>query len=280
MRLSILLERRINVKMTEVPEFDAVIPYHEKDAAILPYCILGLRKNTRGLRTIYVVSKEEPEDLEDATWVPESAFPFTLDDVKSIILSTNGRHGWYYQQLLKFYAPFVIQGLRPTFLIPDSDVVFLRPIEFFREGKVLVDYGGMYVPEYFDHMHRLLPTEFEFTIKESGTTDVMMYQTDLLQDLFRRVEAKHGCPMWKALLLCVDPTRYNKSGMSEQDIYFHFVLNVHPGRYELRLLQKFYGVHLLEVHRTDADFLSFHAWFKDYYEKTVLEGDTSIAVKK
>jgi hypothetical protein len=68
--------------MTEIPEFDAVIPYHEKDVAILSYCILGLRKNTRGLRDIYVISKEEPEDLEDATWFPESAFPFTLDDVK------------------------------------------------------------------------------------------------------------------------------------------------------------------------------------------------------
>ena len=97
---------------TENPiQFDAVVPYHDKDALILPYCLEGLRKNTRGLRKIYIVSKEEPEDVEDFTWIPESSFPFSFKDIAKFIHSTNNRHGWYYQQLLKFYAFKVIPDL-------------------------------------------------------------------------------------------------------------------------------------------------------------------------
>ena len=251
---------------TENPiQFDAVVPYHDKDALILPYCLEGLRKNTRGLRKIYIVSKEEPEDVEDFTWIPESSFPFSFKDIAKFIHSTNNRHGWYYQQLLKFYAFKVIPDLLPNFLVPDSDVVFLRPIEFFKGDKILFDYGGMYVPEYFVHMRKLLPKDFENTSKEAGTTDCMMYTKTVLQDLFERVEKAHECPMWEALLKCVEPERYNKSGMSEQEIYFQFALQQYSDVYELRLLEKAYGVNLNELTRKDVDFLSFHAWLREHF---------------
>lgn len=241
-------------------QFDAIIPYHCKDAPILPYCIEGLRRNTQGLRNIYILSKEEPEDIENIIWIPESTFPFSFEDVIIHISSTNGRHGWYYQQLLKFYAYRIIPDILPMFLIVDSDVVFMRPIEFCRGEKILFDHGGIHVPEYFAHMGRLLPKGFDNNLKEAGTTDCMMYMKDILDDLFRRVEGAHGCPMWKAMLTCVDPENYNKSGMSEQEIYFHFAMIYYPQLYELRLLRKTYGVNLSDLRRKDVDFLSFHAW--------------------
>lgn len=255
----------------KVVPFDAVVPYHYKDAEILPYCLEGLRRNTRGLRNIYIVSKEEPEDAEGTTWIPESSFPFSFEDVTHFIHSTNNRHGWYYQQLLKFYAYKVIPNLLPTFLVPDSDVVFLRPIEFFKDGKILFDYGGMYVPEYFVHMKKLLPKDFENTSKEAGTTDCMMYNKNILNELFERVERAHGCAMWEALLKCVEPERYNKSGMSEQEIYFQFALAHFSDMYELRLLDKEYGVNLNELGRKDVDFLSFHAWLRDHFKGCMTE---------
>jgi hypothetical protein len=246
-----------------VEQFDAIIPYHYKDEIILPYCLESLRKNTRGLRKIYVISKEDPD--EECIWIPEASFPFSFEDVSRYIHSTNNRQGWYYQQLLKYYAYKVIPDLLPNFLIPDSDVVFLRPIEFFKNEKILFDYGGLYVPEYFTHMRKLLPKEFENTSKESGTTDCMMYNREILDDLFKRVEKEHGCPMWEALLKCVEPDRYNTSGMSEQEIYFQFALEHYPDSYQLRLLEKSYGVNLVEMRRTDLDFLSFHAWLREHF---------------
>ena len=245
-----------------ITPFDAIIPYHSKDAPIIPFCVETLRRNTRGLRNIYVISAEEPEDVEGIIWVSETAFPFSFENVKQYIHSTNNRHGWYYQQLLKFYAYKVIPEILPTILTIDSDVVIMRPIEFFKDGKILIDYGGLYVPEYFEHMRKLLPNIFENTLKESGVTDCMVFVKDVLDDLFERVEKEHSCALWKAMLTCVDPGNYNKSGMSEFEIYFQFVLLYYPQLYERRLLQKGYGTTMNNLRRTDVDFLSFHAWLR------------------
>jgi len=244
--------------------YDVVIPYHEKDSEILPYCIDGIQRHLRGVRNIYVISRECPDIEDPIQWISESQFPFTLEDVGTYIQSTNGRQGWYYQQLLKFYAHTVIPGLLNKHLIVDSDVVFVRPVEFFKGGKLLFDYGGMYVPAYFDHMQALSPTDFNSGSKESGVTDCMMFRADILQELFKRIETNHNRLMWQALLSYVVPERYNHSGMSEQEMYFHFVLANYPEIHETRLLDKSHGVHLNELQRTDVDFLSFHAWFRDW----------------
>jgi len=239
--------------------FDAVIPYHEKDADILPYCLEGLRRHTTGLRNIYIISREGP-DVDDIVWVSEASFPFTLDDVEKTIPAI--RSGWYYQQLLKYYAAKVIPGLTTHYLIVDSDVVFLRHITFFRGDRILFDHGGVYHQPYFDHMKRLLPTELSAPSMEAGTTDCMMYRRDIMEDLMRRVETQHGCQLWEAMLKEIDPTNYETSGMSEQEVYFHFVLSQYPGTYEVRRLTKYLGFHLTQLRTTDVDFLSFHAWLR------------------
>jgi hypothetical protein len=167
------------------------------------------------------------------------------------------RRGWYYQQLLKYYAHIVIPEL-DTYLVPDSDVVFLRPVEFFKD-KLLFDYGGIYNEPYFSHMKRLLPEAFPVFLPEVGTTDCMMYRRSIMADLFARVEAL-GRPMWEAMLAAVDPADYRGSGMSEQEIYFQFARQHYPEVYELRRLAKCQGHKIHELLRTDMDFLSFHAW--------------------
>lgn len=244
--------------------YDVIIPYHEKDSDILPYCIDGLRKHITGFRNIYIISKECPDIDDDIIWIAESAFPFTVEDVGIHIKSTNAREGWYYQQLLKLYAHRVIPGLLPHHMILDSDNVFIRSVEFFKGDTILLDYGGLYVPEYFEHMKKLLPKDFETTSKESGVTDCIIFMTSILDDLFKRIEIHHGCPVWEAFLKCVEPETYNKSGMSEYEIYFQFVLAQYPGAYELRQIKRSWGVNLNELKRTDVDVIAFHDWFRDW----------------
>ena len=135
---------------------------------------------------------------------------------------------------------------------------------FFKEGKVLLDHGGMYVQQYMDHMQRLLPEDFLGVTDDGGTTDCMMFRTDILGDLFQRVESRHTMLMWEALLSHVLAERFNKSGMSEQEIYFQFAILQYPESHQLRLLEKSRGVYLNELQRTDVDFISFHAWFRDW----------------
>jgi len=247
-----------------MPIFDVIIPYHEKDGDILPYCIDGLQKNITGIRNIYIISATEPDIDEGIKWVSEEAFPFSIKDVGTYINSTNHREGWYYQQLLKFYAHRVIPDLLPHHLIVDSDTVFVQPVRFFEEEKILFDCSGICVAEYIEHMRAILPEEFSVTNNLVGVTDCMMFREDILRDLFHRVETRHGLPMWQALLSKVRPDLYDKSGMSEYEMYFQFALSQHPAAYKVRQLRKSYGVHLNEIKRTDVDMISFHAWFRDW----------------
>lgn len=266
-RICILLLKRVSQPLNSMStRFDVIIPYHEKDEEIIPYCIDGLQKNVTGFRRIYVISATKPDidDSEKVTWVPEESFPFSIKDVGTYIKSTNHREGWYYQQLLKLYAHQVIPGLLPHHLIVDSDTVFVQPVKFFEQEKILFDCSGLYVPSYIEHMRAILPEEFSDTNELGGVTDCMMFREDILRDLFHRVETRHEMPMWKVLLSKVDPELYDKSGMSEYEMYFQFALSQHPGIYEVRKLRKSYGVHLNELRRTDVDIISFHAWFRDW----------------
>ena len=110
--------------------YDAVIPFHKKDALILPYCVAGLKQNAEGLGNIYIISAENPEE-EDCEWIPESAFPFTKEDICSYIPKPE-RTGWYLQQLLKLSAFSVIKTDKPYILIFDSDCVMKKPVSFFQ----------------------------------------------------------------------------------------------------------------------------------------------------
>ena len=104
-------------------QIDVVIPVHKKDAPTIDVVIKAVRENIINLRDVYVISKEIYTD--NAIWIDEKEFPFSIDDVGNelgrIGVGKHVRRGWYYQQLLKFYAHRVIDGLSQSFLILDAD---------------------------------------------------------------------------------------------------------------------------------------------------------------
>ena len=75
---------------------DVVIPTHVKDAETLELCIEHVKKNVMNLNKVYIVSKDKLTD--NAEWIPESDFPFSLDDVIDII-GESWKTTWYYQQI-------------------------------------------------------------------------------------------------------------------------------------------------------------------------------------
>ncbi len=98
---------------------DVVIVSHPKDKETLDLCIDGIRQNCGSIRRVIVVSSEPLTD--NAEWFNEADYPFSKEEVglkigrgEQIIARTffgrNRSLGWYYQQLLKLYAPFVIPG--------------------------------------------------------------------------------------------------------------------------------------------------------------------------
>ena len=114
---------------------DVIIPAHEKDIDTLDLCIDAVKNNVNRLGKVYVISRERL--TENAEWIPESEFPFSIDDVSNF----TGKHWrtcWYYQQLLKMYVFEVRKDISDSVLVLDSDTVFLNKTDF----KVLAWYNN------------------------------------------------------------------------------------------------------------------------------------------
>jgi hypothetical protein len=263
------------MEVGESTPFDAVIPFHPKDTAVLSYCVASLRRYVTGLRNIYVISKDDPEE-DDIIWIPESTFPFTLSDVAAVIKSTNQREGWYLQQLLKFYAFRVITGVLPHVLIFDSDCVVCRPIRFISpEGRIYLDWNPKQEHlEYFRHAEAVMGDLFVLVDPEkSGITDHMMVYKPHLEELLQRMEARspNNKAAWQILLEAVDSSQYNKSGMSEYEIYFNYVLTWFPEEYAFRQLERGAGTSFRAFTEGSAmsDIIAFHAWGVDKHKNEI-----------
>ncbi len=224
-------------------EIDVVIPCISKDLKTLELCIKGIRKYGKDVRRIIVVS---PTRLTNsAEWFPERNYPFSIRDVvieifngdieraESYLKDKNNRSGWFYQQLLKLYAPFVIPGISSNVLMLDADTIFLNRVEFMTDwGEPLYNVGTEYHKPYFAHAKRLLPGFKKVFQEYSGIVHHMLFQKSVLEDLFRMIE---GEP-WKAICHCVDKNEIFGSFFSEYELYFNYVF-LHAFKGKIRSLK-------------------------------------------
>lgn len=213
---------------------DVVIPAIDKDLKTLNFCIEGIKTYCANVRRIIVVSAKRLTD--QAEWFDEKNYPFSKKDiaihllkgdvigVKRYLYNSHSRLGWYYQQLLKFYAPFVIPEISKNVLVLDADTIFLKDVEFMNES-----FAGLYNPAreyhipYFEHAARLLPGLKRVNIESSGIAHHMLFQKCVLDDFFHLVEGIHQMPLWQAFCNCVAPNELFGSGAAEYEIYFNFV---------------------------------------------------------
>lgn len=225
---------------------DAVIVAHPKDKKIISYCIKGIKKYCSKVRRIVIVSSERLSN--EAEWFDEKLFPFSMNDValtigkgskeraRNFFRHHNRGPGWYLQQLLKLYSPFIIPGISSNVLIVDADIVFLNQVEFLNES-----FGGLFCVSqiepkelYIQHAQRLLPGYKRIYPQHYSVCHHMLFQRSILEDLFRTVEEYHQEPFWKAFCHCV---RYNrKKGASEYEIYYNFALR-HTDQVAIRKLK-------------------------------------------
>ena len=242
------LFKKANTPYPFKPEpIDVVIPAIAKDLRTLDLCIEGITANGSDVRKIYVVS---PEKLTDkAEWVDEKSYPFTKYDValhlcqmdeeraKQFLNEKPNWVGWYYQQLLKLYAPFVIPDISSNVLILDSDTIFLKPVKFLTpKGAGLYNPGKLCVESYFVHARKMLPGFKRLNKKYAGICHHMLYQKPVLLDLFKKTEHYHKRPFWKAFCLSTNTNNLCTQGASEYEIYFNYVFARTP-QVKLRFLK-------------------------------------------
>jgi hypothetical protein len=250
---------------------DVVIPSVEKDLLTLDLCIEGIRKNGANIRRIIVVSKRQLTDK--AEWFNEGSYPFSFQDVAialakdnpkltDLLIQKGERIGWYYQQLLKIYAPLVIPGISPNVLILDSDVIFLNPVSFLNEN-----YAGMYNPgseyhePYFQHGARLIPGFYKWFLRYSGISHHMIFQKPIIEALLEEVEERHAAPFWQTFCHLVNPESIF-AGASEYEIYFNYVF-ARTNQVSIRPL-KWQNIHSLneisKLKKKGVHYVCFHSY--------------------
>lgn len=250
---------------------DVVIPCVEKDREILDLCIDGIRKYGNNIRRVIVVSKKPLTDK--AEWFSETAYPFSLQEVAlalskenpttGLFVQSGDRTGWYFQQLLKLYAPLVIPDISSNVLILDADVIFLNRVDFLN-----ANHAGLYNPgeefhlPYFEHGARLIPGFHKCFMPYSGISHHMIFQRSVIDALFAEVESYHSRPFWKIFCELVDPQHLLESGASEYEIYFNYVF-LHTNQVSIRKLNWKNIVNLKEVRKLKKrgyDYIAIHSY--------------------
>ena len=256
-------------------QFDIVIPLGQNDISIIDKQLGYTIKNVIGFRYIYIVTNSsiiENTVLMDSIGehnanthanthaniiiINEGIYPFTIKTVGSFH-GESKRNGWYLQQLLKLYAGHVIPNILPRYLVIDSDTLFLKPISFIERNMCKYNYGDQFHSPYFIHMGKLHPSLKRRIPTMSGICHHMMFETEYTNKLFNIIEHYHRDKFYNVFLNKV--VEYQLSGASEYEMYFNYMLAVHPHKIIVRKL-KWENVSTLD-NINDNDYISYH-WYR------------------
>jgi hypothetical protein len=253
-----------------MPAIDIVIPAHEKDFPVLRATVRAVLRHVSPVRRVHVVSATRFETRDARVrWVDER-LPRDLPSLAELRTQWSAEHPatadrapWVFQQLLKLGAGSYVADLTPSYLVVDSDVLFLRPVSFDPEvvGRFPYSFAFEYHPPYREAFARLVgeapPTGASLTAHH------MLYDSAMLAELQAELEQRHGMPWHTAYLRAVD--RAESSSISEMDVYGWWVLARHP---ELAVLRQLHWRDVRVVPRAlgralwsvDYDFVAAHAW--------------------
>lgn len=266
-------QKKIHYPLTNEP-IDVLIVSHPKDKKTLNNCIKGIKENCSRLRRVVVVSAKRL--TLEAEWYDENNFPFSINEVALQIgkgdQETADRFfawhsrgpGWYFQQLLKLYASFVIPDLSSNLLVVDADTVFMNPVSFLNAFS-----GGLFcishkIPKdrYIHHAERLVLGYQRVYPEVYSVCHHMLFQKPILTDLFKTVENYHQTSFWKAFCSCVSLEK--KKGASEYEIYYNYALT-HTDQVELRELKWINCGDLSKMEdfkKNGYHFVSFHTYLR------------------
>jgi hypothetical protein len=239
-------------------KIDVVIPVAVKDKYKLEKSLKGILTNSKNpINKIYIVAEDlkirDSISLEDEriVWLSEKIYPFSKKDIENLLVSNSSTYAhasWYYQQLLKFYVFEAIPDISDNALILDSDFVFIRPVEFVTDdGKAILSYGypfkwltgtSTYPNSGIEHSHihhaRTFVKDWDIVNPFSGMHHHMVFNREIMSELFKNVEQHNKEPFWKAFVSRVNLRKWTSA--SEYVIYFHFASKKFRDKIELRHL--------------------------------------------
>lgn len=283
-----------HLSITPHHQMDVLLLVHQKDLPTLKECVRMLQENLWELRKIYIVTAVSKHEMQnffssgsgpfvsldqlvilDENNMDDTRFPFTLGHVKERMPNVGKRAGWYFQQLCKMHAD-CLPNILPWILVMDADTMLTRRMRFrSMDGLTLFSTtSGVHAP-YSQHMKRVLPSAFEHHDEVSGISHHMLFHQPILKDLRQQIELYwHTKPnqsdkkCWHILLDQVDVNEYHKSGMSEYEMYFHFMKYKYADQMDTRPLWHLDVKHKDEYERLlkyrNCQMFSAHEWQRTF----------------
>ena len=206
-----------------------------------------LIKNINNINKIYVISRVKLTN--DANWISEDEFPFTLEDICKII----GKHRktcWYYAGLLKMNI-HCIDYLEENILVLDCDTLFIKPISFLdKDNKALFNISQTDGTEFYNEHIKLLMPKLKKQHKHSGVVHNILMNKTILKSFANDIENKYKKPFWKADLetACKDYINLSKDKLYRKnrfcgpgrratyELYFTYALQYFPNKCKVRPL--------------------------------------------
>lgn len=224
--------------LDELPPIDVVIPFVEKDIAVLPYCVASVQKMVRNpIATMSLItpagknlkkpsfkklhSQEILDQILEHSSNIEVVYDHHIIDNDSLSnLMNSGAKGWDIQQILKFGA--VMRGASDATLVVDADTVLLSEKSWlYSDGKQLLQVAN----EFEDRYMGLIGEYFALnkTLPLSFVTHHQLMQKDIVQEMFPDgIESL--LTWWKTCLSTPG------SFLSEYEAYGTYVFEKHPQR--------------------------------------------------
>ena len=143
-----------------------------------------------------------------------------------------GRTGWYFQQFLKL--GYALTTEEEYYLIWDADTVPIKPIEMFDDnGHPFFDIKTEYHKPYFKTIKELL--NLDKTINGSFISEHMIFKTAFVREMIDEIQMTDPSQPWFLNIIdAIDDEDLPFSGFSEFETYGTYVVNKHPGCYNLR----------------------------------------------
>jgi len=247
---------------------DFVIPCHPKDFPSLKMSIDGIKNNISCCNKIFVISNEDP-NIDGVIHISESRYlPYVDKEKISKKFELNNpsllyRTKWIYQQFLKLYSAKVIPELTNSYVIVDSDTIFLRDISF-DINKFYYCKAEEYHKPYLNPIKILF--DIEDTIGFSTICHHMIFNKEKLNEMISLVEKKYDSESFFDCVLSI--LDYNEAScMSEWDLYANYMITNYPDLCVHRQLKwdsiSFVPVKShLEEFKEEFDFVSCHAYIR------------------
>ena len=243
---------------------DFIIPVHSKDFSTLELTINSI-KNLSSCRNIYIISNKNA-NIENTIFISEHLYAnyVTIEMIEERYSKKNSKYisrsSWLYQQFLKLLATKIIPNLSDTFVIVDSDTIFLKDITFKPEIFYYCKAKEYHIP-YLRPIKTLL--NLQSTISFSTICHHSIFLKSTLDQMISDIEIRFNTNFVDAVLNTLDLNEV--SNFSEWDLYSNYMILNHLDQTKARSLKykdiKFIPklVHLM-LYSFYFDFISSHAY--------------------